>query len=475
MTAHQQGHLPAAPISAQQQAERHQQQQAAFERAKLRARKPTDKTMPDGVEDCVVSDGVQRYRELRDFERRLDATITRKRLDVIDSVGRNAKRFRTMRIWITNTVEDQVWQSGDLNPDSFDFSTTNESSFRVKIEGRLLDDDSEMDTKDEEDEGQEGDEDKMDTDAPAETKPKAIETKKVPQPRMSSFFKAMTVDFDKSKMRHGAEQTAEWKKPDRIANSANPPAAAEFDELTFKRNGDENMNITINLYRDEAPERFELSPDLSDIVDMTTATRSEIVMGLWEYIKLMGLQEDEEKRHFRCDEQLHKIVPRDPGLIPELQSYITPHLRPLPPVKLAYTVRVDQEFHKSPQPTIYDVRVPVGDPLQARLAQFLSDPQYTTMLQQVKGLDDQLAVMVQAIADSKSKHTFFKSLSTDPTTFVRSWLSSQKRDLEVIVGEAPRGGGEEATGDEWRRGGPESMWTTQNARESVQYLLTRRL
>lgn len=91
MTAHQQGHLPAAPMSAQQQAERHQQQQAAFERAKLRARKPTDKTMPDGVEDCVVSDGVQRYRELRDFERRLDATITRKRLDVVDSVGRNTK------------------------------------------------------------------------------------------------------------------------------------------------------------------------------------------------------------------------------------------------------------------------------------------------------------------------------------------------------------------------------------------------
>lgn len=91
MTAQQASHLPAMSMSAQQQAERHQQAQAAVERHKLRARKPTDKTMPDGVEDCVVSDGVQRYRDLRDYERRLDATITRKRLDVADSVGRNAK------------------------------------------------------------------------------------------------------------------------------------------------------------------------------------------------------------------------------------------------------------------------------------------------------------------------------------------------------------------------------------------------
>ncbi|KAF3766368.1 hypothetical protein M406DRAFT_256250 [Cryphonectria parasitica EP155] len=494
MTTQPQGHLPAAPMTAQQQAERHQQQTAAHERAKLRARKPTDKTMPDGVEDCVVSDGVQRYRDLRDFERRLDATITRKRLDVVDSVGRNAKRFKTLRIWISNTVEDQVWQAGELNADSFDFSTNNESSFRVKIEGRLLDDDDDEFDEDDEDEAEDGveedaeekkvpkedpeggAEDKMDTtDAPAQKKAKAIEATKPPQPRFSHFFKAMTVEFDRSKMRNGAEQSVEWKKPDRIANSATPPAAADFDELTFKRNGDENMNITINLFRDEVPERFELSPELSDIVDMPAASRAEVVMSLWEYIKLMGLQEDEEKRHFRCDELLRKIVPRDPGLIPELQNYITPHLRPLPPVKLAYTVRLDEEFHKNPQPTIYDVLVPVSDPLQPRLARFLQHPQYGMMLQQVKGLDEQLAIMIQAIADSKAKHVFFKGLSGDPAKFVRNWLSSQKRDLEVIVGSAPRGGGEDASGDEWRRGGKDSVWRTQNARESVQYLLTRRL
>lgn len=200
-----------------------------------------------------------------------------------------------------------MWQNGGLNSDSFDFSTNNDSSYRVKIEGRLLDDDDEL-QKGEDEEAKEGaDADKMDTETSGQDKGKEIEAKKQSQPRFSHFFKAMTVEFDRTKMRNGAEQAVEWKKPERLPNNASVPAAADFDELTFKRNGDENVNITINLFRDETPERFELSPELSDIVDETVATRAEAVMGVWEFIKLMGLQEDEEKRHFRCDELLKKV------------------------------------------------------------------------------------------------------------------------------------------------------------------------
>jgi SWI/SNF-related matrix-associated actin-dependent regulator of chromatin subfamily D len=161
------------------------------------------------------------------------------------------------------------------------------------------------------------------------------------------------------------------------------------------------------------------------------------------------------------------------GYIPQLNDYITPHLRPLPPIKLPYTIRVDEEFHRDPKPTIYDVRVAVDDPLRARLYEFAHNPQYAGMLKQVAALDDQLAVLVQAIANSKAKHTFLTSMANDPVTFVRNWMSSQKRDLEVIKGESARTGGEGATGDEWRRGGPNSIWATQNAKESVNVLLAK--
>jgi len=217
-----------------------------------------------------------------------------------------------LRIWITNTAEDQIWQAGNsLNVDNFDFTSNLESSYRVKIEGRLLDDEEDADKTDGEGKStaDADDADKMETDAPAKPKPKPASAKPSQRYRFSHFFKALTVDFERNRGRTGADASVEWKKPDRTPASVNLPAAADFDEFTFKRSGDENMNITINLSRDETPpnDRFELSPELAEVVDMHEGSRPEIIMGLWEYIKLMNLQEDEEKRNFRCDDLLKKV------------------------------------------------------------------------------------------------------------------------------------------------------------------------
>ncbi len=86
-----QGSHHAMPMSQVQLQQQQQQANLASEQAKRRSRKPTDKTMPEGVEEVVIGDGVRRYKDLRDLERRLDATMTRKRLDIVDSVGRSPK------------------------------------------------------------------------------------------------------------------------------------------------------------------------------------------------------------------------------------------------------------------------------------------------------------------------------------------------------------------------------------------------
>lgn len=379
-------------------------------------------------------------------------------------------------------MEDQFWQNNNENSgDAFDFSANIDASYRVKIEGRLLDDEDDLD-KDSDDEGEEpkeetaadGDE-KMETED-NKSKPKALAAAAKPgqRSRFSHFFKALTVDYDRPKNNgQGADANVEWKKPDKTPAGA-LPAMADFDEFVFKRNGEENTNITINLFRHEEPERFELTPELSDIADMHEATHNEAVTAVYDYIRLMKLQEDDEKRNFRCDDLLKRVVGRDSGNVPQLKEYIGPHLKALPPYKLRYTIRVDEEFHKNPQPTIYDVRVTVDDPLRAKYKAYMNnDPQQKATLQEIARLDEQLAMICQAIAESKAKHTFLTSTENDPVGFVKSWLSSQKRDLEVILGEATRGGGEDATGDEWRRGGRESVWNTTNARESVNVLLSK--
>lgn len=98
------GPHPPVPLNQNQMAQ--QQAAQAAELAKRKSRKPTDKSMPDGVEECIIGDGAQRYRELRDFERRLDATVTRKRLDIMDSMNRTVKVDLVPRMSSFGTIKD---------------------------------------------------------------------------------------------------------------------------------------------------------------------------------------------------------------------------------------------------------------------------------------------------------------------------------------------------------------------------------
>lgn len=205
-----------------------------------------------------------------------------------------------MRIWVSNTVEEQPWQADALDVDAFDFNTNMDSSYRVKIEGKLLDEDEEVsDSEDESDnDGEAMDEDGKETKAKQKSKQK--------QYKFSHFFRSLTVDYDKSRGA-GQDHVIEWKKPQVAPNTPNPPNAADFDQIEFKRGGDENTNITINLYRDEHPEKYQLKSPLTEILDVSSASRAEVVMGIWDYIRLNGLQEEDEKRSFECDDRLRQV------------------------------------------------------------------------------------------------------------------------------------------------------------------------
>lgn len=163
---------------------------------------------------------------------------------------------------------------------------------------------------------------------------------------------------------------------------------------------------------------------------------------------------------------------REKGYWPQLGDAIISHTTILQPVRLHYTIRVDKEFHENPQPTIYDVQVTVEDPLKAALEASTRNPAYAANLLEIATLDKQLAVMVQAIANSKSKHSFFDALSKNPTEFIRKWISSQKRDLEIIAGDGMRGGGEDATSDEWRKGGADGVWGSTNVKELAALMIS---
>jgi SWI/SNF-related matrix-associated actin-dependent regulator of chromatin subfamily D len=262
-----------------------------------RSRKPTDKNIPEGIEEVIIGEGVEQYKNLRELEKRLDAAIVRKRLDIQDSISKTVKKYRTLRIWITNTVENQPWQGVGSNPGS--------GRYKVRIEGRLLDDDNDPTVPEDEDEGEKGDAMEQDKDVAEGSKKTGS---KKPSQRFSHFFKTITVDFDKPASNATDEvKPVTWTKPQVPANATSAPANAEFDSIQFARSSQENVNVTISLVRDETPERYKLSKELAEVLDVEEETRSGIVLGIWDYIRAMELQEDEEKRQVRCDHRLRSV------------------------------------------------------------------------------------------------------------------------------------------------------------------------
>ena len=257
--------------------------------------------MPDGVEDFIIGEGVAQYRALRETERRLDAAMLKKRLDVQDSMARDAgPRAGKMRIWISNTVESQQWQDSSrpaIGEDgNFDFETGEDARWKLKIEGKVLDEDEPPEV------GNDGDEDGDTEMGDEDDRPKKKPRLELPTKRMSHYFKSIKLEFDKSKNLNSADPMADilWEKEKQ---------GGDFDSLEIDRKGDENLNITISFIKAEPAgvERFRLSQALAQTLDMEEATRPEAVMAIWEYIKAMGLQEDEEKRTVRCDDRLRQV------------------------------------------------------------------------------------------------------------------------------------------------------------------------
>jgi SWI/SNF-related matrix-associated actin-dependent regulator of chromatin subfamily D len=116
-------------------------------------KKLADKILPQKVRELVPES--QAYMDLLAFERKLDSTIMRKRLDIQEALKRPMKQKRTLRIFVSNTAFPAKDGSGaTLNADGSVVPGTppqqpadeqqqgpTTASWELRVEGRILDDD----------------------------------------------------------------------------------------------------------------------------------------------------------------------------------------------------------------------------------------------------------------------------------------------------------------------------------------------
>ncbi|KAF9200301.1 SWI SNF, matrix associated, actin dependent regulator of chromatin, sub d, member 1 [Haplosporangium sp. Z 27] len=367
--------------------------------AKAKRKRPNDNQISSKIEAIVPESKL--YTELLDFEKKLDATIMRKRLDLQETLNKPVKIKRTLRIFISNLSHDQDTPESEDDEPQLDKGPT--PSWTLKVEGRLVD----------------------------ETNASAYKNRQTSR-KFSSFFRSVMIELDRDSNLYPNGNFVEWHKS---------PSQADVDGFEIKRHGDENVKVRIILHVDNSPERFKLSPELADVLAIDVETRPGIMMALWQYIKFHQLQDPEDRRNINCDPKLAALFNQPKISFPALPELIGRFLSPPDPIVLEYTVRVDKPYHLSSY--CYDLDVEVDDPLfKSKISSLLSSTSLNSvnttnsLPKQIHAQDEQIMQYIQSMHNSKTKRDFLLRFANDPADFLDRWVASQSRDLEVILGES---------------------------------------
>jgi len=343
-------------------------------------KKKADKILPQKVRDLVPES--QAYMDLLAFERKLDATIMRKRLDIQEALKRPMKQKRKLRIFISNTfyaarTEGEEPEDGTV------------ASWELRVEGRLLDD-------------------------PSGTKSDPGKVKR----KFSSFFKSLVIELNKDL--YGPDNhLVEWHRT---------PTTQETDGFQVKRPGDKNVRCTILLLLDYQPMQYKLDQRLARLLGVHTQTRPMIINALWQYIKTHKLQDTHEREFINCDKYLEQIFQVPKMKFAEIPQRLNQLIHPPEPIVINHVISVEGPDQK--KTACYDIDVEVDDSLKAQMNNFLLS---TANQQEILTLDNKIHETVETINQLKTNREFFLSFAKDPQQFINKWLISQTRDLKIMT------------------------------------------
>uniref|UniRef100_G3WIY6 SWI/SNF related BAF chromatin remodeling complex subunit D2 n=1 Tax=Sarcophilus harrisii TaxID=9305 RepID=G3WIY6_SARHA len=357
------------------------------QRRGLKRRKMADKVLPQRIRELVPES--QAYMDLLAFERKLDQTIARKRMEIQEAIKKPLTQKRKLRIYISNTFSPSKAEGEGAGASGATVGAPGSvpagdkvASWELRVEGKLLDDPSKQKRK------------------------------------FSSFFKSLVIELDKEL--YGPDNhLVEWHRL---------PTTQETDGFQVKRPGDLNVKCTLLLMLDHQPPQYKLDPRLARLLGVHTQTRAAIMQALWLYIKHNQLQDGHEHEYINCNRYFRQIFSCGRLRFSEIPMKLAGLLQHPDPIVINHVISVDPNDQK--KTACYDIDVEVDDPLKAQMSNFLAS---TTNQQEIASLDVKIHETIESINQLKTQRDFMLSFSTDPQDFIQEWLRSQRRDLKIIT------------------------------------------
>ncbi|VDO34368.1 unnamed protein product [Haemonchus placei] len=361
-----------------------------------------DKLISPQVRELVPES--QAYMDLLAFEQKLDATITRKKLDIQEALKRPQKVKKRLRIYISHT-----FIAGKEPEKEGDEGTV--PMWELRVEGRLIEDQTNGTIN-----------------AAGHPTP-APPARPLPKRKFSSFFKSLVIELDKDI--YGPDNhLVEWHRT---------PTTNETDGFQVKRPGDRPVKCTILLLLDYQPMKFKLHPRLAKVLGIAAETRPKIIEALWQYIKTHKLQDPVDHDTVNNDPYLEQVFSCKRMRFMEIPQRLHQLLQQPDPLVLSHIIK-HNEGGAEKNTACYDIDVEVEDPLKQHMAAFVHAQANT---QDIANLDQKIYDVVDQINEWKTRRDFYVRFADNPHEFIRKWLVSQSQDLKTMTeasgeGEAER-------------------------------------
>ncbi|KAH9980570.1 SWI/SNF complex subunit [Russula compacta] len=357
-------------------------------------RKLNDRSLPASIlTDPQLSVDSQMYRDLLEMEKKLDWTITRKKAEVQDALGRTASTTRTLRLFLSHTVSGQAWQSetpasGTADPPNFE-TGQGIPAWQLKIEGRLLE------------------------------PPNQRAKDRTPPRQFSTLIKTMVVELDRDPALYTDGSIVEWHQN---------PSHPTLDGFTIRRTGDTPTKVRLILHLQQYPEQFRVAPELGNILGIKEESRAGIIQALWAYIKTHNLQDKVDRKRIHADAMLRPIFGADVIPFNFLPDLVNRYLAPPNPVVIHYTV--NPSAPPPERPSAWDIELKLEDVALKSKMQAVTLNASRDTLRELTKLDDEIATLAQSLQSSVLKRQFLSSFAEDPSV----------ADLESILGSGPSEG-----------------------------------
>ncbi|KAJ0106429.1 hypothetical protein Patl1_18284 [Pistacia atlantica] len=357
--------------------------------ARRKKRKLPERQIPDKV--AAILPECALYTQLLEFEARVDSALARKKIDIQESLKNPHHVQKTLRIYVFNTFANQAQTSPDKK-------TGEAPSWSLKIIGRMLEDGKDPVL------------------AGITQKPSSS------YPKFSSFFKKITIYLDQNL--YPDNHVILWE-------SARSPALHEGFEV--KRKGDKEFTAIVRLEMNYSPEKFKLSPALSEVLGIEVDTRPRIIAAIWQYVKGRKLQNPNDPSFFICDPPLQKVFGEEKMKFAMVSQKISQHLTPPQPIHLEHKIKLSGISPAGN--TCYDVLIDVPFPLEKEMSAFLTNMERN---KEIDACDELICAAIKKIHEHRRRRAFFLGFSQSPGEFINALIASQSKDLKLVAGDSSR-------------------------------------